>query len=141
MFLLGQLSERYQANVTQVPKEQEGFLLDYDWPGNVRELMHELERQLVWGRGETLDFSHLVSAAVKESSSEPPESVPAASHVPEDWLQPGWQFPEDGFSLDEAISRLIQKALDQAGDNVSAAARLLGVKRDFIRYRMKAMGK
>ncbi|MDA7525642.1 sigma-54 dependent transcriptional regulator [Verrucomicrobiales bacterium] len=139
--LLGQLSKRYQASVTEVPKEQEGFLLNYDWPGNVRELMHELERQLVWGRGEIIDFSHLVPAGGKESSPVPTEATVATSGVPKDWLQPGWQFPEEGFSLDEAINRLIQKALDQSGDNVSAAARLLGMKRDFIRYRMKAMGK
>ena len=139
--LLGQLSERYQASVTQVPKEQEGFLLDYPWPGNVRELMHELERQLVWGRGETLDFSHLVPASRQESALGAFAAIPTTSRVPEDWLQPGWQFPEEGFSLDEAMNRMIQKALDQSGENVSAAARLLGVKRDFIRYRMKAMGK
>ncbi|NCF89840.1 MAG: AAA family ATPase, partial [Verrucomicrobiaceae bacterium] len=139
--LLGQLSKRYQASVTEVPKEQEGFLLNYDWPGNVRELMHELERQLVWGRGKIIDFSHLAPAGGKESSPVPTEATVATSGVLKDWLQPGWQFPEEGFSLDEAINRLIQKALDQSGDNVSAAARLLGVKRDFIRYRMKAMGK
>jgi C-terminal processing protease CtpA/Prc len=42
-----------------------------------------------------------------------------------------------GGSLDEAINRLIGHALKQTGDNVSAAARLLGVSRDYVRYRLE----
>ncbi|HJN81409.1 MAG TPA: helix-turn-helix domain-containing protein, partial [Verrucomicrobiota bacterium] len=39
------------------------------------------------------------------------------------------------------IHELIQRAIEQAGGNVSAAARLLGVSRDYIRYRLKDGGK
>jgi DNA-binding protein Fis len=53
-------------------------------------------------------------------------------------LNESWEFPDDGaFQLEEAIVRLIKKALDQVDGNVSAASRLLGVPRDFIRYRLK----
>jgi DNA-binding protein Fis len=45
-------------------------------------------------------------------------------------------FPESGFSLEAAINRLLQLALSQTDGNVSAAARLLGVPRDFVRYRL-----
>lgn len=38
--------------------------------------------------------------------------------------------------MDEAINRLMQLALAQTDGNVSAAARLLGVPRDFVRYRL-----
>ena len=40
------------------------------------------------------------------------------------------------FSLEEAILRLINHALKQTNQNVSAAARLLGVSRDYLRYRL-----
>jgi transcriptional regulator with AAA-type ATPase domain len=46
-------------------------------------------------------------------------------------------FPPAGFSLEEAIHRLIQQALKQSEHNVSAAARLLGVSRDYVRYRLE----
>jgi DNA-binding protein Fis len=47
-----------------------------------------------------------------------------------------WHFPGEGFSIEEAEMRLIRLAMLQANNNVSAAARLLGVNRDFIRYRL-----
>ncbi len=53
-----------------------------------------------------------------------------------EWLNPSFRFPAQGFSLEEAISRLIQQALAQTGNNVSAAARMLGVSRDYLRYRL-----
>jgi transcriptional regulator with AAA-type ATPase domain len=54
-----------------------------------------------------------------------------------DWLNPSFQFVEGDFSLEDAINRLITLALRQAENNVSGAARLLGVTRDFIRYRLQ----
>jgi DNA-binding NtrC family response regulator len=136
--LLGIVAKRYRSSLREIPREQESFLISYPWPGNVREMMHELERQMVWGGGERLDFSHLIPSA-KEKFTPAVPSAPIGA--PEDWLAPGWRFPEEGFSLDDSIDRLIRLALAQSYDNVSAAARLLGVKRDFIRYRMKSVGK
>ena len=46
-------------------------------------------------------------------------------------------FPESGFSMETAIDELVGHALKQAEGNVSAAARLLGVSRDVVRYRIK----
>ena len=56
-------------------------------------------------------------------------------------LNAGFEFPQDGFSLEGTINEIIQRAIDQSGGNVSAAARLLGVPRDYIRYRQKNTGK
>ena len=52
------------------------------------------------------------------------------------WFNEGYKFPDSGFSLEEAIMRLIQHALNQTRGNVSGAARLLGVSRDYLRYRL-----
>jgi DNA-binding NtrC family response regulator len=101
-------------------------LLGHAWPGNVRELSHELERAIVFEEGQELDFQHLQNAP----------TATAASGQTNDWLNPGFAFPDQGFSLEAAISRLIQLALRQTNQNVSAAARLLGVSRDYIRYRL-----
>ena len=45
-------------------------------------------------------------------------------------------MPESGFSLDGVTNELIAEALRETGDNVSAAARRLGVTREFLRYRV-----
>lgn len=103
-------------------------LRQYGWPGNVRELAHELERALVFEDTSELELSQL--AASGSVSSGRPESASAA------WLNPGFSFPETGFDLEDAIQILIDRALSQTDRNVSAAARLLGVSRDYVRYRL-----
>jgi DNA-binding NtrC family response regulator len=97
----------------------------HPWPGNVRELAHELERAVVFEDREELDFAQLG-----------PAPATAAKSNPNDWLNSSFQFPEQGFDLEQAIKRLIDHALKQTGNNVSAAARLLGVTRDYLRYRL-----
>lgn len=104
-------------------------LLANPWPGNVRELAHELERALIFEEGKELNFAQLPGGAG--------EAVAGAAEYAENvWLRPGFQFPEQGFALEEAINRFIQLAITQSGGNVSAAARLLGVPRDYVRYRL-----
>jgi DNA-binding NtrC family response regulator len=125
--LLGRLCRQHRLPLRHITEEGRSRLRAYRWPGNVRELAHELERGLVFEESSALDFAHLPGGAGQTSAAQ------AASG---DWLNPGFSFPEEGFVLDDAMNRLVQRALKQAGGNVSHAARLLGVKRDFIRYRL-----
>ena len=125
--LLTRLCRQHRLPRRQISEAGKHRLLAYRWPGNVRELAHELERALVFEDAATLDFAHLpVSGTAGE-----------ARPVGGDWLNPGFKFPEQGFVLEDAVNRLVQLALKQAGGNVSRAARLLGVTRDFVRYRLE----
>jgi transcriptional regulator with GAF, ATPase, and Fis domain len=101
-------------------------LKGHSWPGNVRELAHELERSVVFEDGEEIQLVQLQSGRV---SGEDKLSD-------NDWFNAGFVFPPEGFDLEEAIQFLIQHALKQTSGNVSAAARLLGVSRDYVRYRL-----
>ena len=123
--LLRRLKRRYGRQDARISPRGAQRLRAYDWPGNVRELAHELERSLILTQGEPLDFPALVSR-----SAAPPAGG-------DDWLVPAWRLPEQGFSLEDAERRLIRLALEQTGGNVSAAARRLGVNRDYIRYRLR----
>ena len=100
----------------------------YPWPGNVRELAHELERSLVFEDGDSLAFVHLHPDS---------EGADTSEATGPDWFKESFVFPEQGFSIEEAILRIIQHAIKQAGGNLSAAARLLGVPRDYLRYRLE----
>jgi DNA-binding NtrC family response regulator len=95
------------------------------WPGNVRELAHELERAIVFEEGSELHFAHLAGAAAETGQSNSTG-----------WLSPEFRFPPEGFVLDQAINQLMHRALEQTDGNICAAARLLGVPHDFIRYRL-----
>ena len=125
--LLGQLCHYHRLPPRRITEQGRCRLLAYRWPGNVRELAHELERGLVFEPSAALDFAHLPGGAAASSAS------PATGN---DWLNPGFIFPEEGFALEDATNRLVQLALKQAGGNVSHAARMLGATRDFVRYRL-----
>src|SRR5262249_35126961 len=100
-------------------------LLSYIWPGNVRELAHELERAIVFTDSEELNFENLQTPI---GADQPPGQS--------GWFNASFRFPAQGFDLASAIAVLIRPALKQSGENVSAAARLLGVSRDYLRYRL-----
>jgi DNA-binding NtrC family response regulator len=119
--LLVDLRRRYRKPHLQLSAAAEARLVAQPWPGNVRELAHELERATVFASGDVLELSHL---------SGNPETTAS------DWRNPAWRLPESGFSLDAAIDELVDLALRETGNNVSAAARRLGVTREFIRYRL-----
>jgi transcriptional regulator with PAS, ATPase and Fis domain len=107
-------------------------LLCYRWPGNVRELAHELERAVIFDENVELDFCRL-------HVPDPPPALLPESNA--DWFRETYVFPVEGFLLEQAIDRLVRHALKQTQDNVSAAARLLGVTRDYLRYRMTGQKK
>ncbi|MSU36324.1 MAG: sigma-54-dependent Fis family transcriptional regulator [Pedosphaera sp.] len=116
-------------------------LLSYSWPGNVRELAHEIERAVVFEDNLELHFDQLMGVGGKPLTELPNPSSDALTPQPNpattaDWFNPNFRFPETGFSLEDAILRLIQHGLEQTSGNVSAAARLLGVSRDYLRYRI-----
>ena len=120
--LLARVCRRYGMPVRPIPGEGRSRLLGYSWPGNVRELAHEIERAVVFGGEAGLSFRHLAGGGSAGGA---------------EWLKTGFRFPESGFSLEKAIDDLVLMAVEQADGNVSAAARLLGVSRDVVRYRIK----
>jgi DNA-binding NtrC family response regulator len=118
------VSQRHRLPCKEISALGRQRLLTARWPGNVRELSHEIERAIVFESSEKLEFAHLAGS----------EGQPAPEG--QSWLSPDFRFPEQGFDLEKAIGILIERALRQTGENVSAAARLLGVTRDYLRYRL-----
>lgn len=127
-FLLDRLNRRYRRSGTRISPSGMDRLQTAAWPGNVRELSHEIERALILGGDGALDFEHL-AAPVKTSGN------------PNALLNPRWQLPNEGFALESSLRDMeqiiIAQALDRTGGNQSAAARLLGVPRDYLRYRTR----
>jgi DNA-binding NtrC family response regulator len=137
--LMEGIASRHRLPVRSISETGRRRLLGYGWPGNVRELAHELERSLVFEDGETLNFDSLLGAGGGSPENPAKATAPGfgGAHTGVDsWWNPGFQFPEQGFDLEEAILHIIRAALEQSGGNVSAAARRLGVSRDYLRYRL-----
>lgn len=130
-YILEGLKKRYR--LPQVALSEDGLqrISAYPWPGNVRELIHELERALIFAEEGSLDFVHLEDSSGKSPIKPDPKSL----------RNPFWKLPDSGFQFEEALRQLtrnvIEDALQLENGNVSAAARRLGVPRDFIRYRLE----
>ena len=123
--LMQRLCQKHWLPRKPISAEGRRRLAAYAWPGNVRELSHELERAIVFEDSAELSFAALAT---------PGQTGLGATT--EAWLNADFRFPEQGFDLEKAIRRLIELALQQNGNNVSAAARRLGVTRDYLRYRL-----
>ncbi|HUI53576.1 MAG TPA: sigma-54 dependent transcriptional regulator [Bryobacteraceae bacterium] len=98
-------------------------LMGYHWPGNVRELENVIERSLVMCKGTQLD-----AADIKLESAPRPKPSSDAHFLPE------------GLSLDQYEQEIIREALRRADGNKSQAARMLGLTRNALRYRLTQMG-
>ena len=127
-FMLDNLKIRYGKEQMALSPEGERRICNYPWPGNVRELNHEIERALILEEGQTLEFETLREKVDGENK-------PGIEGVI--WPNSFGKIPEKGFDLELAINELIQRALLQTDNNVSAAARLLNVNRDYVRYRLR----
>ena len=121
--LLARIGARHHRTGLILSATAEASLIARPWPGNVRELAHELERAVIFGGEGEVRLPHPESGSAGRPSAA--------------WRNPDWVLPETGFSLDGAVDELIAEALRETGNNVSAAARRLGVTRDFLRYRME----
>jgi two-component system, NtrC family, response regulator AtoC len=115
---LGQFAKRYgKAGATFTPAALE--LLDrHAWPGNVRELRNLVEQSVLLARSTTLDADDLglaLSPLVEERA-----------------------LADAGQSLDlPQIERTaVLQALERTDWNVTQAARVLGISRDTLRYRI-----
>ncbi len=107
--------------IVRYSKTIEHCLLTYAWPGNVRELKNFCQRMALLYPGKALIEEDL-----------PPEMLPevAASHH-------SFILPPTGIDLAQVELDLIEQALELAAGNRSRAARLLGISRDTLLYRMQ----
>jgi DNA-binding NtrC family response regulator len=98
-------------------------LMQYSWPGNVRELENVIERSIVMTTGEKLDADD-----IRLDMNLRPRVHAGEMALPE------------GMNLDQYEQELIRTALKQANNNKSQAARILGLTRNSLRYRLTQMG-
>jgi DNA-binding NtrC family response regulator len=106
------------------------LLMDFHWPGNVRELQNIIERAIALSADDTVEADDIrfdVSAPRAAATGSASED----SRVP---------FPPAGMSLDQFEDEIIREALRRANGNKSQAARLLGLSRNALRYRLSKIG-
>ncbi len=126
MYFVRKLSGDLGSTVKEISPAAMDRLVAHLWPGNVRELENTIERSLVLASGERLDAADVRLEA-------PRNSVAVASAQQQPLL------PE-GETLEHWEQMMIREALRRANGNKSQAARLLGLTRNALRYRLSQMG-
>jgi DNA-binding NtrC family response regulator len=128
---LDHFNQEFRKNTRGVDEAAMTCLMNHDWPGNVRELRNVIERVMILEDKERIEPADL-PAGLQRSALGTGTRTEAL---------PGSQPPPPGTATLEEIERTaIRQALEQAGQNQVRAAKLLGVSRDTLRYRMKKFG-
>ncbi len=117
----------HQRPARRVSPEVLDRLMRYPWPGNVRELEHVIERAVILSPGEVITEVRLPDL----------DEADAADAASAGLLREGWTIND---ALADLERRLIVEALRRERGVQARAARLLGISRSNLNYRIKKLG-
>jgi len=120
--LSAQIAVKHCLNVPRFSIKAIEHCEKYTWPGNIRELKNFCERMVILLSGKTIDVDNLpleIKGEQKEKANNP------------------FTLPENGIVLEQVEAQLINQAMDKSRGNQSKAARLLGLTRSALLYRIK----
>jgi transcriptional regulator with PAS, ATPase and Fis domain len=127
LHFLNKYNQELRKEVGGLSRDARDLLVRYTWPGNVRELENVIERAVILCQGTVLTAEEL-PLALRE---QPRARVLSADAI---------KLPPGGLVLAELVKQLIIQALEQARQNKSQAAKLLGLSRTQLRTRLKQFG-
>jgi DNA-binding NtrC family response regulator len=116
-------SRKHNIQILGARQETTQLLKSYSWPGNVRELRNVVERAVILARGGWIEPSHL----------------PAYMTSVDDALTSRIVLPPR-TTLADAEKEILQRTLQDSGNNKAEAARRLGVDVKTIRNKLKSYG-
>jgi DNA-binding NtrC family response regulator len=121
-YLVEHFAGKFGGEISEEAMER---LMSYHWPGNVRELENVVERSILLAKGPRVEAADVrIDTGVARQ-----RAASSADH-----------FLPEGVTLDEYERSIIREALKRANGNKSQAARLLGLTRNALRYRLAQMG-
>jgi transcriptional regulator with AAA-type ATPase domain len=154
--------QKHGRRVTGFTARAADALLNYDFPGNIRELQNLVERGVIYASDDgPIDLPHLFTSGELSNMSyfslaQTGKLTNQTNRTAEADAGTSTQMPRDGelldllpammkngngdaWSLDHLENKLILDAVRKANGNLSAAARLLGITRPQLSYRMKKL--
>jgi len=121
-YLVEHFASKFGGEISEEAMER---LISYHWPGNVRELENVVERSILLAKGPRVE-----AADVRIDMGVARQRAGATSD----------HFLPEGMTLDEFEQSILREALKRANGNKSQAARLLGLTRNALRYRLAQIG-
>jgi transcriptional regulator with PAS, ATPase and Fis domain len=118
-FYIDIFNREFRKNVRGASPATLKTLAAYGWPGNVRELRNAVERAMLMATGDTLEPGDFPIASGSHGGG------------------PSVELPASGLNLDDMERSFVLQALERTGWNQTRAAKLLGLNRDQIHYRIE----
>ena len=114
-------NRKFGKNIVDFSPDAMEELVHYKWPGNIRELRNVIERIMILQTTESIDTDDLPLRTTHRSPAMPAR-------------------PMEMVPLEVAEKNLILRSLEETKGNVTHAAKILGVSRDRLRYKVKKHG-
>lgn len=112
-----------QGRIKSINPAAMKILVEYTWPGNIRELENTIERLAIVSPGPVVEHSDI-----------PPELLQKNLTLES---KGSFVLPPEGIELEQLEQNLIKQALDLAQGNKTKAAKLLGLTRHTLLYRLE----
>ena len=114
---LSRFAQKYHRPITGISDAAAAALRDNHWSGNIRELQNSIEKAVILSEGTILTENDL---QLERSGSPIGTTIKSISESDEE--------------------RMIRNAMDRAGGNISAAAKMLGISRPTLYAKLKKYG-
>jgi len=128
---LAEFCRRFNRPTPQISPEALRYLEALPWKGNVRELRNAMERVVLLNNVSVLTAEHF--GFLRASGS----GTAATAGNGKSFVL---EIPAQGIRMSEVVKDLILKTLDIVGGNQVQAAKVLGLTRSKLRYRMEQLG-
>lgn len=122
MHFVDRFNQEFGRNVKSIEPSALQLIRTYPWPGNIRELKNAMERAVLLAKDDVLtrrDFDMLAVTSVEDAA---------------------FQLPVGGINIRDVEKSFVEQALKRTRGNRTRAAKLLGMNRDQIRYRIEHFG-
>ncbi|MBN1492016.1 MAG: sigma-54-dependent Fis family transcriptional regulator [Phycisphaerae bacterium] len=127
MHFIAQFAAEFRRDVRGLTRPAVAKLNAYGWPGNVRELRNAIERAVLLSKDPILGHDDFVLGAIEPDPAEAGET-------------PRFVLPANGVALNDVEEELVRQAIERTEGHQGAAAKLLGLSRDQLRYRLQKYG-
>ena len=117
-YFIKKFNQSFNKSIKGLNSDAEKKIMLYHWPGNVRELRNTLERAMLFTESSYISADDiLLHTETKKNKN-------------------NFRIPAGGLSITLLEKELIEEALKISNGNISKAAKLLGLSRDTLRYRI-----
>jgi DNA-binding NtrC family response regulator len=136
--LLARFSALHNKRLTGFGDHALQALHRHDWPGNVRELENLVERGVILAsQGEAIALEHLFPNHPPATQAAVDRHGRLADVTPAPQQALCASIVDSGLPLETLEAQVLALAVERSGGNLSGAARLLGITRPQLAYRLK----